>query len=810
MSIFITTPYPVILFSHDTLLKEKKRRDTLVVREEGEMLARAPPPCFNFPAGNNNNFCNRSEIVRLFRTRGGGGVVSSGGFTRRPLETSSSYDDSTDDGFVIIGAADKENGFSPPPPSSDSIPSESGRRNGSRSRGVTASFGRLKAQKVKALVGKVTQKKQRMSHSEEDEDEDDASDDGDFAEDEGFVGSSSILDLMRKKLAMKAIPRSGKSVERKEVKRFSKVQESRESRRDLDRLGGDDEDTDDTDNEREGSRSSYSKGYAANSRGKGGRLSVARDVDPFEGRDRAIDEVSNPRKYTDNERAGSRSSYSRDSAVNSRGKEDKCFVAKHLDTFQGRDKAYDEVYNPQRFSNNERGGSYSKGSAGNSRGWGDRRSVVYARDMDDWREQRNKTNATRETGFFSRKTFAEIGCSQVMMKALKEQNFDRPAHIQALAFAPVIDGKSCIIADQSGSGKTLSYLIPVIQRLREEELQGISKSSPGCPRVIVLVPTAELASQVLANCRSISKSGVPFRSMVVTGGFRQRTQLENLEQGVDVLIATPGRFTYLMKEGILGLSNLRCAILDEVDILFGDDEFEAALQSLINSSPVTAQYLFVTATLPLEIYNKLVEVFPDCEVVMGPRVHRVSNALEEILVDCSGDDNAEKTPETAFQNKKTALLQIVEESPVPKTIIFCNKIETCRKVENIFKRVDRKERQLHVLPFHAALAQGSRLTNMEEFTSSQPEENSLFLVCTDRASRGIDFSGVDHVVLFDFPRDPSEYVRRVGRTARGARGEGKAFIFVVGKQVGLAQRIIERNQKGHPVHDVPNAYEFTT
>ena len=88
----------------------------------------------------------------------------------------------------------------------------------------------------------------------------------------------------------------------------------------------------------------------------------------------------------------------------------------------------------------------------------------------------------------------------------------------------------------------------------------------------------------------------------------------------------------------------------------------------------------------------------------------------------------------------------------------------------------------------------------------------LFPLCNNigRASRGIDFSGVDHVVLFDFPRDPSEYVRRVGRTARGARGEGKAFVFVVGKQVTLARRIIERNQKGHPVHDVPNAYEFTT
>ncbi|CAA7017121.1 unnamed protein product [Microthlaspi erraticum] len=748
------------------------------------MLARAPPPSIAFPA--RSKICNRREIVRLFRD---GGVVARVGFTRRPLKTSASFEvvnDSTEDGFIVIRGEDQEKDFYPPPPSDllSSIPSDSARRNGSRSRGVTASFGRLKAQKVKALVGKVTQKKQHTSRNEE-QDEDDASDE-DLFEDEGF-GSSSILDLMRKKLAMKAVPRSGKSVEPKEVKRVRKVQESREPR-DIDRSEGRNQDID----ERAESRSSYSKGYNAYSRDRG-------DRGTFKGRDRAVVEVS-------------RSSYSNGSAANTRGREDKRYVAKEFDSFGGSDRATREVSNTRKFADNDREeshSSYSRRSAGNSRGWGDRRSVVYGRDLEDWRERGNKANTSKE-GFFSRKSFADVGCTEYMMKALKEHNFDRPAHIQAMAFAPVVDGKSCIIADQSGSGKTLAYLVPVIQRLREEELQGQSKSSPGCPRVIVLVPTAELASQVHANCRLLSKSGVPFRSMVVTGGFKQRTQLENLKQGVDVLIATPGRFMYLMKEEILGLSNLRCAILDEVDILFGDEEFEAALQNLISSSPVTVQYLFVTATLPLEIYNKLVEVFPDCEVVMGPRVHRVSNALEEVLVDCSGDDNAEKSPETAFLNKKNALVQILEENPVAKTIIFCNKIETCRKVENIFKRLDRNERQLHVLPFHAALSQESRLANMEEFTSSHPEENSLFLVCTDRASRGIDFFGVDHVVLFDFPRDPSEYVRRVGRTARGARGEGKAFVFVVGKQVALARRIIERNQKGHPVHDVPNAYEFTT
>ncbi|QCE16930.1 DEAD-box ATP-dependent RNA helicase 50 [Vigna unguiculata] len=418
----------------------------------------------------------------------------------------------------------------------------------------------------------------------------------------------------------------------------------------------------------------------------------------------------------------------------------------------------------------------------------------------------SQAESTTDTNFFSLKSFKEIGCADYIIQSLQKIFLTRPSHVQAMAFAPVLSGKTCVIADQSGSGKTLAYLAPIIQRLRQEEQEGRSQSSSQAPRVLVLAPTAELASQVLDNCRSLSKSGIPFKSMVVTGGFRQRTQLENLQQGVDVLIATPGRFLYLMNEGFLQLTNLRCAVLDEVDILFGDEDFERALQCLINSSPVDTQYLFVTATLPKNVFTKLVEVFPDCQMIMGPGMHRISSRLEEILVDCSGEDGQEKTPDTAFFNKKTALLQLVEESPVPRTIVFCNKIETCRKVENSLRRFDRKGNNMQVLPFHAAMTQESRLASMEEFTRPPSKGVSQFMVCTDRASRGIDFAGVDHVILFDFPRDPSEYVRRVGRTARGARGVGKAFIFVVGKQVSLASKIMERSRKGHPLHDVPTPY----
>lgn len=445
----------------------------------------------------------------------------------------------------------------------------------------------------------------------------------------------------------------------------------------------------------------------------------------------------------------------------------------------------------------------SEATSGSKR-WGNVADVTYGRQNQKQREPLNfpQRKGPLDGGFFSRRSFKEIGCNDEMLGALRNFDFPRPSHIQAIAYGPILEGRSCVVADQSGSGKTLAYLCPIIQNLRNEEVQGLHKSSPRNPRVIVLTPTAELASQVLNNCRLISKSGVPFRSMVATGGFRQKTQLESLDEELDVIIATPGRFLYLLQEGFVQLANLRCVVLDEVDILFGEEGFEQVLHQLITEAPVTTQYLFVTATLPLDIYNKVVETFPDCEVIMGPGVHRTSSRLEEILVDCSGDDNEEKNPETAFSNKKTALLKIIEESPVRKTIVFCNKIETCRKVENALRRVDRKASQIKVLPFHAALDQAQRIANIKEFLNKQTAD-SMFLVCTDRASRGIDFANVNHVVLFDYPRDPSEYVRRVGRTARGASGNGKAFVFAVGKQVSLARRVMERNMKGHPLHDVP-------
>ncbi|XP_039163594.1 DEAD-box ATP-dependent RNA helicase 50-like [Eucalyptus grandis] len=171
--------------------------------------------------------------------------------------------------------------------------------------------------------------------------------------------------------------------------------------------------------------------------------------------------------------------------------------------------------------------------------------------------------------------------------------------------------------------------------------------------------------------------------------------------------------------------------LDEVDILCNDEEFEAAFQCIINSSPVTTQYLFGTVTLLVDIYNKIVEIPPDCEVIMRPGIHWTSPHLAEFLIDCSREEDSEKTPDTAFLNKKSAFIQLAEESLVTKGIVFCNRFETCRKVENALKCIDRKGADTQVLPFHAAVSQELRQANVKEFAASPTKDVSLFLVCTD-------------------------------------------------------------------------------
>jgi ATP-dependent RNA helicase DDX18/HAS1 len=308
----------------------------------------------------------------------------------------------------------------------------------------------------------------------------------------------------------------------------------------------------------------------------------------------------------------------------------------------------------------------------------------------------------------------------------------------------------------------------------------------------------------------------------MTGGNQGKTQTQTLKEGVDVVVGTPGRVGHLLDVGKLEVDDLEAVVMDECDVLLGDSfEFAEQVAPLRDATLAArktgsgTKFVLVTATIPEDVLRQLEAFFEgDLRVVQGPGLHRPAAGLLERLVDCSGGDVVDD--QSGFYRKYRALEQLLEAErekgkgrkgkggAARRMLLFCNKIETCRRVENMLRRADRDGERLVPMPYHAALTDERRKASLDAFLAPpRPGETPMMLVCTDRASRGLDAADVSHVILFDFPRDPSEYVRRVGRTARGALGTGEVSVLVLGRQVRLAREIMRRNTRGDPVESTP-------
>ena len=203
----------------------------------------------------------------------------------------------------------------------------------------------------------------------------------------------------------------------------------------------------------------------------------------------------------------------------------------------------------------------------------------------------------------------------------------------------------------------------------------------------------------------------------------------------------------------------------------------------------------MTATLPDSVKESVKEEFgKHIPVIQGPGLHRVAPTVTERLVDVSVSDN--RNDRMCFEIKAKELQLALRQTTCERTLVFCNTVDSCRKVENLLKRqYDRKNQMTHISSYHNAMSPQARRSNLSYFISNQEEEGSgnkkYILVCTDRAARGVDFdeAPVDHVILFDFPKDPAEYVRRVGRTARAGRN-GTTTVFAYGWQLPIARTIM--------------------
>jgi ATP-dependent RNA helicase DDX18/HAS1 len=252
-------------------------------------------------------------------------------------------------------------------------------------------------------------------------------------------------------------------------------------------------------------------------------------------------------------------------------------------------------------------------------------------------------------------------------------------------------------------------------------------------------------------------------------------------------------------------------VLDEADVLVGPvSEFMEALAPVFQAAPPGCRRLVVTATLPEDTLRYLRTQLlggAAAQRATGPGLHKPSAGLEECLVDCSAYSVGGDTPQVlsqraVFRRKAEALVRVLfgRDTGGSSSMVFCNTLERCRDVENYIKRRDRNGSRLQVHALHAAIAPPQRQAALNALRvatqSGGSDQPAVVIVATDRASRGLDCSSVGHVILFDFPRDPSEYVRRVGRTARGAGGTGRVTALVLGPQVALARQIMERNARG--------------
>lgn len=350
--------------------------------------------------------------------------------------------------------------------------------------------------------------------------------------------------------------------------------------------------------------------------------------------------------------------------------------------------------------------------------------------------------------------FKDLNISKQILMALEEAGFEQPTPIQEQAFSVVRSGKDMVGIAQTGTGKTLAYLIPLLMKLHYA--QGVY------PRALVVVPTRELVVQVCETVELLTEF-MDIRCVGIYGGTNIRTQQGTVLEGVDLLVATPGRFMDIYMNGIIRTGQIKTVVVDEADRLM-DLGFMPQLRSILEVIPEKHQTLLFSATFSATI-DEMAREFLAADPV---RVETVSQATPVEFVTQLRYD----VPNVATKINLLKLL-LADKEEYCRVMIFT---ETKKNADRIVEKLaDSWKGELSVL--HSNKAQNSRLNALRAFK----EGNTRIMVSSDVAARGIDVQDVSHVINFDIPSIPEEYVHRIGRTARAGK-EGTAISFVSEKE----------------------------
>ncbi len=378
-------------------------------------------------------------------------------------------------------------------------------------------------------------------------------------------------------------------------------------------------------------------------------------------------------------------------------------------------------------------------------------------------------------------TFQDLNLNTPLYNALDDLGFTTPTPIQAEAYSVVASGKDMVGIAQTGTGKTFAYMLPILKNLKFSKQEN--------PRVLILVPTRELVVQVVDEIEKLSKY-INNRVLGVYGGTNINTQKQAIAEGIDILVATPGRLYDLALSRVLQLKSIQKLVIDEVDVML-DLGFRHQLINIFDILPNRRQNIMFSATMTHDVDDLITDFFISPEKVS---IAASGTPLENIKQQRYNIPN--------FYTKLNLLKHLLlDEETYNKVLIF---VAYKKMADRLFDNLDEEFKE-ELCVIHSNKTQNYRLRSIEQFR----EGHNRILVATDVMARGLDIDNVSHVINFDTPDYPENYMHRIGRTGRAER-EGNALVFSTEKEQEALKNIENLMKMKIPLLEFPTEVEIST
>jgi superfamily II DNA/RNA helicase len=387
-------------------------------------------------------------------------------------------------------------------------------------------------------------------------------------------------------------------------------------------------------------------------------------------------------------------------------------------------------------------------------------------------------------------SFADLGLSSELLRAVEDSGYGEPTPIQRAAIPSVLMGKDIVGIAQTGTGKTAGFVLPMLDILHQ------GRSRARMPRSLILEPTRELAQQVSENFDKYGKYH-PLSMALLIGGVQMGDQVKALEKGVDVLIATPGRLMDLFQRGKILLTGCELLVIDEADRML-DMGFIPDIEEICSKLPKSRQTLLFSATMPPPIQKLAAKFLNDPKRIEVARPASANVNIEQRLVEVRAD------------KKKDALREILRHEEFKNAIVFSNRKTTVRELASSLKRSGFAVGQIQ-----GDMDQSDRIAEFDRFKKDEIN----ILVASDVAARGLDVKGVSHVINYDVPWQPDDYVHRIGRTGRaGMKGiaitlatrDDAEAVAAIEKLTGTKIARVGNSEEAPKSPDAPEAREPRT